>query len=65
MVAYGGEGLVYDTNSLVVSGNSFTSSGAPSTTAIYDRYCVTAQLSNNTFSEISVIVNPANSAVYK
>jgi hypothetical protein len=65
MVAYGEEGLVYGTNSLAVSGNSFTSSGTPSATAIYDPYCVTAQLTKNTFSGVTTIVNPASCAVYK
>ena len=62
-VDYGEEGLAYGTNSLVVSGNSFTSSGTPSATAIYDPACVTAQLSDNTFSGITTTVDPANCAV--
>ena len=41
MVDYGEEGLVYTSNTLLVSGNSFTSSGTPSATAIYDPNCVT------------------------
>jgi hypothetical protein len=65
MVDYGEEGLVYGANSLMVSGNAFTSTGTPSATAIYDPSCVTAQLSNNTFSGITTIVNPANCAVYQ
>jgi hypothetical protein len=63
MVDYGEEGLAYGTNSLVVSGNSFTSSGTPSATAIYDPACVTAQLSNNSFSGITTIVDPDGCAV--
>jgi hypothetical protein len=65
MVDYGEEGLVYTTNTFLVSGNGFTSSGTPSATAIYDPNCVTAQLSNNTFSGITTIVNPAGCAVYQ
>lgn len=65
MVDYGEEGVVYTNNTLLVSGNSFTSSGTPSATAIYDPNCVTAQLSNNTFSGITTIVNPAGCAVYQ
>jgi hypothetical protein len=65
MVNYGEEGLVYGTNSLVVSGNDFTSTGAPSATAIYDPNCVPAQLSSNTFSGIMAIVDPAGCAVYE
>jgi hypothetical protein len=65
MVDYGEEGLAYGNNSLAVSGNSFTSSGTPSATAIYDPYCVTAQLSNNTFIGITTIVDPAGCAVFQ
>jgi hypothetical protein len=65
LVDYGEEGLAYGNNSLAVSGNNFTSSGTPSATAIYDPYCVTAQLSNNTFSGITSIVYPASCAVYQ
>ncbi len=64
-VDYGEEGLIYSNNSLLASGNSFTSSGTPSATAIYDPYCVTAQLSNDTFSGITTMVDPANCAVYQ
>jgi hypothetical protein len=66
MVDYGEEGLIYTNNSLVVSGNSFTSGGTPSATAIYDPACVAAQLSNNTFSDtITAIVDPPNCAVFQ
>jgi hypothetical protein len=65
MVAYGEEGLIYTSNSLAVSGNSFTSTGTPSATGIYDPYCVTVHLSKNTFSGITTIVNPASCAVYQ
>jgi hypothetical protein len=65
MIDYGEEGLAYSNNILLVSGNGFTSSGTPSATAIYDPDCVAAQLSKNTFSGITTIVNPANCAVYQ
>ena len=63
MVDYGEEGLIYGNNNLLVSKNSFTSSGTPSATAIYDPFCVTAQLSGNSFSGITTIANPANCAI--
>jgi hypothetical protein len=56
------EGLIHGNNNFLVSGNSFTSSGTPSATAIYDPDCVPAQLSDNTFSGITTIVDPANCA---
>jgi hypothetical protein len=65
MIDYGEEGLAYGNNSLVVLGNSFTSSGTPSATAVYDPYCVTAQLGNNTFSGITTIVNPPACALFQ
>jgi len=65
IVDYGEEGLAYGNSSLVVSGNNFSSSGTPSAIAIYDPYCVIAQLSNNTFSGITTIVSPAGCAVFQ
>jgi len=65
MVAYGEEGLTYSNNNLLVTGNSFTSIGTPNATAVYDPNCVPAQLSNNTFSGITTIVNPPACAVYQ
>ena len=65
LVAYGEEGLTYNTNSLAASGNSFASTGTSSATAIYDPNCVTVHLSKNTFSGISTVVNPASCAVYQ
>jgi hypothetical protein len=64
MVDYGEEGLIYSNNNLLVSGNSFTSSGTPSATAIYNPSCVTAQLSGNAFSGVTTIADPANCAIY-
>lgn len=64
MVDYGEEGLIYNNNNLLVSGNSFTSSGTASATAIYDPSCVTAQLIGNSFSGVTTIADPANCAIY-
>jgi hypothetical protein len=65
IVDYGEEGLIYSNNKLLVSGNSFSSSGTPSATAIYDPPCVTAQLNGNSFTGITTIANPANCAIYQ
>jgi hypothetical protein len=65
MVDYGEEGLRFSSNSFYVSGNSFTSTGTPSATAIYDPNCVTVQLANNTFSGITTIVSPPGCALYQ
>lgn len=63
MVDYGEEGLIYGNNNFLVSDNSFTSSGAPSATALYDPHCITVQLNGNTFVGITAIVNPTGCAV--
>jgi len=62
IVDYGEEGLTYGSNSLVVSGNNFTSIGTSSATAVYDPNCVPAQLSNNSFTGITTQLDPANCA---
>jgi hypothetical protein len=62
IVDYGEEGLIYSSNSLVVSGNAFVSMGTPSATAVYDPNCVLAQLSNNTSTGITTVLDPANCA---
>jgi hypothetical protein len=63
MVDYGEAGLIYSNNNFLVSNNSFTNT-APGAIAIYDPNCVAAQLSNNTFTGITTIVDPASCAVY-
>ena len=62
IVDYGEEGLIYSSNSLVVSGNAFVSMGTPSATAVYDPNCVLGQLSNNTSTGITTVLDPANCA---
>jgi hypothetical protein len=69
LVDYGEEGLAYGNNtspnnSFLVSNNAFISTGTPNATAIYDPNCVTAQLSNNSFSGITTVVDPPRCAVY-
>jgi hypothetical protein len=63
-IDYGEAGLIYSNNNFLVSNNSFTSSGTPGATAIYDPYCIVAQLSGNTFTGITTIIQPASCAVY-
>jgi hypothetical protein len=62
LVDYGEDTLIYSSNSLVVSGNSFTSMGTSSATAIWDPSCIPAQMSNNTFTGITTVLDPANCA---
>ena len=62
IVDYGEEGLTYGSNSLVVSGNNFTSIGTSSATAVFDPNCVPAQLSKNSFTGITTQLDPANCA---
>jgi len=63
LIDYGEEALAYGNNNLLVSGNSFTSTGTPNATAVYDPDCIPVQLQNNTYSEIATIVNPSGCAV--
>jgi hypothetical protein len=62
MVDYGEEGLIYSANSLLVSDNSFTNTGSNPATAIYDPDCIPAQLTGDTFTNISTVVNPSSCA---
>jgi hypothetical protein len=62
MVAYGEEGLPYGDNSMLVSGNDFTSTATFGATALYDPYCVRVELVNNLFQGISTIVSPPGCA---
>jgi hypothetical protein len=59
LVDYGEEGLIYTSNSLVFSGNTFSSMGTPSATAVYDPQCVPAQFNGDTFTGITTQVDPA------
>jgi len=65
LVDYGEEGLWYTSNSLLVSGNDFTSTGTPNATAVYDPNCVPARLPNNNYTGITTIVDPPTCAVYE
>lgn len=57
MIDYGGEGLSYSENSLVVTSNDFVNTGG-SAIGIFDAGCVPAQLSGNTFSGVDTPVYP-------
>ena len=46
-------------NSLLVSGNNFTSVDTPNATAVYDPNCVPVQLTNNGYTGITTIVDPS------
>jgi hypothetical protein len=66
MLEYGAEGLTYSTNSLLVSGNNFTSTATSfNATAVFDLPCTTADLVNNTFQNVPTIVNPSGCAVFQ
>jgi hypothetical protein len=58
MIAYGEEGLVYGSNNLLVTGNSFVAIDVPKSIAVYDPQCTPAQLSNNTFQGVGTVFYP-------
>src|SRR5205085_1417447 len=62
MVAYGEEGLIYGSNSLSVSNNTFISTGLSQATGIYDAPSIPVQLSNNTFQGVATPVYPPSAA---
>lgn len=62
MVDYGEDGLLYTANSLLVSNNSFTNTGAISATAVYDPACVPAQLVGDSFNNIATLLDPPSCA---
>ena len=64
MVDYGGEGQTYDTNSLLVSGNTFINTGILNAIGIQDLTDVPVQLGNNTFQGVATPVSPPGEAVY-
>jgi hypothetical protein len=65
MVAYGEEGLPYSSNSVLMSGNDFTSTASWNATAILDPDCIIANLSSNTFQNVPTIVNPLGCVAYQ
>ena len=63
MVDYGAEGLQFSNNSLLVSGNTFISSGFSQATGIYVPPGIPVQSLNNSFQGIAYPVYPASAAV--
>lgn len=67
MLSYGGEGLTYRDNVLVITQNSFASPGTPYSTAIYDPTCARARpgsrIADNTFESIRTQIDPATCVV--
>ncbi|MBV9375382.1 MAG: NF038122 family metalloprotease, partial [Alphaproteobacteria bacterium] len=63
MVDYGTEGLVYDSNSLSVSNNTFISTGLSQAIGIYDAFATPVQLNNNTFEGVATPVYPASAII--
>jgi len=62
MVEYGAEGLIYGSNSLSVSNNTFISTGLSGAIGIYDAYGTPVQLSNNIFQGVATPVYPPTAA---
>ncbi len=63
MIAYASEGLVWDSNSILVSGNDFVSTATTfSPMAVFSPQCnaagITLDLANNTFQNVPTIVYP-------
>jgi hypothetical protein len=63
MVDYGTEGLVYSSNSLTVSNNTFISTGLSHAIGIYDAFATPVQLNNNTFQGVETPVYPASAVI--
>lgn len=64
IIAYGEEGLSFSSNSLFLSDNIVVNT-APNATGLYDPYCVSATLKNNTFQGVSTPVSPSACAMYQ
>ncbi len=61
MVSYAAEGLVWDTNSLDVTGNLFANSRTGASIGLYNHTAITAQVSCNAFNGLqSATLGPAN-----
>jgi hypothetical protein len=65
-VSHGQEGLLYSTNILLVSNNTFTDIGSdPAIGILQDPACVPVQLVGNTFTGVASPVDPPSCAVYE
>jgi hypothetical protein len=66
MVSYGQEGILYNTNTLLVSNNTFVNTGSnPATGILQNATCILVRLTGNTFTGVSTPVSPANCALYQ
>jgi len=66
MVDYGEEGLLYNTNSFIVSYNNFTNIGTLSAIGIFQELpCVPVQLTADDFTGVATPVYPPSCAVYE
>ncbi len=66
MVSYGEEGLLYSTNLVLASYNTFTNIGPNRATGIIESAaCVPIELIGNTFTGVATPVNPPSCAVYE
>ena len=66
MVSYGEEGLLYSTNLVLASYNTFTNIGPNRATGILESSaCIPIELIGNTFTGVATPVSPPNCAVYE
>jgi hypothetical protein len=60
MVEYGEEGMLYSSNELWVSDNTFANTGSSTAIGIYDPNCTPVQLSGDSFTGIATPVSPSS-----
>lgn len=60
MVEYGEEGMLYTSNALWVSDNTFTNTGSSTAIGIYDPNCTPVQLAGDSFTGIGTAVVPSS-----
>lgn len=67
LMAYGMEGLAYQANSLVITGNTFSSPGTAQSTMLRDPHCVRnrpgSRIADNTYESIRTEIDPATCPV--
>lgn len=63
IMAYGLEGLIYPTNTIVITNNTIASPGTPHSTMLFDPHCVRARpgsrIEDNKLDQIRTLFNPA------
>jgi hypothetical protein len=60
MVEYGEEGMLYASNDLWISDNTFSNTGSSTAIGIYDPNCTPVQLSGDSFTGIATPVSPSS-----